>query len=457
MPVLKVSVSGVRGIWPDSLNLSSIFEYVKAFGYYLKKRNGKKVIIGRDARITGKMISNLVSSILNAMGIDVIDCGIVPTPTVLYGVRKMNLDGGIVITASHNPIEWNALKFVKKSGLFTGEADMEEINNNLELKLEEVSYNKIGLYEEDNTVSRSHIDAVLENCDSSAIKNKHFRVVLDPVNSAGSKITQNLLNELNCDVKVVNGEMNGNFGRGTEPTVENLKHLSGIIRDYRADIGFAQDPDADRLVLIDEKGIVLSEEYTLALALENILSKEKGDVVINLSTSNLSEFISEKYGRKCYRTKVGEANVVEGIMKYGAAAGGEGNGGVIYPRINCARDSLAGIAMVLELMAVRGKKLSELIMDMPSYLMIKEKIELKGSIDLQKAMNKLVDQFKGTEINNLDGIRLDWNINGHPVWIHLRSSNTEPVIRIIGEILFKTADDKNQLNEIFNKIKNIFA
>ncbi len=446
MSELKVSVSGIRGIWADSLTLESLKDYTQAFGKYILKRGGKKILMGRDARPTGSLISGYTASILNAMGIDVLDCGIVPTPTVLFGIRKLGLDGGLIITASHNPVEWNALKFVKKNGTFTGEADVEEIKSYLTDYIKEASYNQIGSNLKEDSVAGLHIDEIIKNINVSAIQKKSFKVVLDPVNSAGSLIGRNLLERLGCHVVVVNGEMTGRFERGAEPTPVNLKHLENIIRENKANIGFAQDPDADRLVVIDETRRVLSEEYTLALAVENVLSKTKGDIVINLSTSMLSEEIAKRHGCRCYRTKVGEANVVEGIEIHKALIGGEGNGGVIYPRINMARDSLVGMALILELMAETGKKLSEILAAFPAFIMVKEKYDFKG--DFEELFKNLKKELSNSIINELDGIRFDWDENGIPVWVHIRASNTEPVIRVIGE-----SSDKNLLEDVLKRIR----
>lgn len=433
MSELKVSVSGIRGIWGDSLTLQSLMDYTKAFGLYLIENKGKKVLLGRDARPTGELISVYTASILNAMGLDVTDIGIVPTPTVLYGVREFGFDGGLIITASHNPIEWNALKFVKKGGVFTGEQDVEKIKGFLNKPFLEASYGSIGKLNIDKTIADKHCDLVLSKVNTKLIQTKKYTVVLDPVNSAGSVITQKLLESLGCKVIMVNGAITGRFERGTEPTPANLKHLESIVKENKADIAFAQDPDADRLVVVNSEGKVLSEETTLALAVMNVLGKQKGDVVINLSTSMVHEHLAQKAGVKCYRTKVGEANVVEGIVKHKALIGGEGNGGVIYPAINCARDSLAGIGLILELMAETGNSLTELTAALPEYTMVKEKFDFKG--DLVALIGKIKGEFPLANINEQDGLRLDWKENGTPVWIHVRASNTEPVVRVIGESL----------------------
>lgn len=450
MSDLKVSVSGIRGIWGESLTLPVLFDYTQAFGKFVLKRNGKKVLMGRDARPTGQMIVQYTASILNAMGLDVADAGIVPTPTVLFGVRNMGYDAGIIITASHNPVEWNALKFVKDDGTFTGERDVEEILKNLADPSGEASYDRIGTYRTDEQVIQAHIEKVIANISANDIRKRKFRVVLDPVNSAGSVITQKLLADLGCEVKVVNGDITGRFERGTEPTPKNLTHLEKVIREHRADAGFAQDPDADRLVLIDENGRVLSEEWTLALAVEDVLSRKKGDTVANVSTSMTVASVTEKHGGKHFHTKVGEANVSEGIVKHKAVIGGEGNGGVIYPAINIARDSLVGIGLVLELMAGTGKKLSELADGLPKFTMIKEKFDFKG--DLKKLYQELKKAFPGSVPDEQDGLRLDWKESGTPVWVHVRPSNTEPVVRAIGE-----AADPEKLKIAMDKIRELVS
>ena len=448
MSELKVSVSGIRGIWGDSLTLESIFLYISAFGEFLRANGEKTVLLGRDARPTGKLIAFYAASILNAMGFDVTDCGIVPTPTVLFGVRKRNMGGGIIITASHNPIEWNALKFVKRGGVFTGRDDVEKIKAFLGKKFQESPYNKIGKFVIDDKISDLHIEEVMKNLDCELIRKKNFKVLFDPVNSAGSLIGQWILVKLGCNVKSIHSEITGSFERGTEPTPENLKHISEASRSFGADVSFCLDPDADRLVVADEEGKVLSEEMTLALAVENVLSRnkdKKGDVVINMSTSRMVEDIAQKYKVKCFRSRVGEANVVEEIQARGALIGGEGNGGVIYPKINIARDSLVGMGLILELMARTGKKLTELVKELPKYEMRKDKFDFSG--DLSAFLERIKAAFPGAKANELDGLRLDWQEGSDSIWLHIRSSNTEPVVRVIGE-----APDRTTLNKAFDKV-----
>jgi len=431
MTGLKISVSGIRGIWGESLNIESLSGFIKAFVIFLKNRNCSGILIGRDARPTGAVISSLVVGIMNAFGIDVLDCGIIPTPTVLFGVRKLMLGGGIIISASHNPIEWNALKFVIRDGIFPGEEEIKLINSYIGMDIRESPYDRIGRNKKNKTVEEMHINAILNNISVSAIKDMHFRIVLDPVNSAGCRIGQKLLEKLGCEVRLVNGEINGSFGRGPEPIPSNLVHMTPAVREFNADAGFAMDPDADRLVLVDEKGAVLSEEMTFALCADHVLSLKRGDIVTNYSTSMLSDWIAGKYGVHCYRTKVGEANVTAGIFNHKAVIGGEGNGGIIYPAINPARDSLAGMALILEMMAKRNKHLSELTYELPHYFMLKEKIETPLTAEI--IFGRIKKEFPNAVIDDTDGIRLDWDEKGARIWIHIRPSNTEPVFRIIGE------------------------
>lgn len=440
MSELKVSVSGIRGIWNQSLTLSLLSDYTQAFGRYVLEQSGKRVLLGRDARTTGALISSYCASILNAMGMDVDDAGIVPTPTVLYGVRQ-GYDAGLIITASHNPPEWNALKFVKKGGFFTGEKDLAVILKHLGKTVPAAQFNKVGNTGSAPGVMDQHIKAVIESVDAEAIRKKKYRVVLDPVNSAGAVITERLLKGLGCEVKLINGTVDGTFGRGTEPTPENLKHLAAVIKEFKADAAFAQDPDADRLVVADETGRVLSEENTLSLALLAAMPRHKNAaVVVNLSTSQANGDIAARFGGRLIRSKVGEANVVEKIHETGAAIGGEGNGGVIYPAVNTARDSLVGAALTLELMALTGKTLSQCAQDIPAYVMRKEKYDFKGSLDA--LFEKLLAAFPGAGINREDGLWLGF-ADG---WLHVRASNTEPIVRLIAE-----AKEESVLDERMKK------
>jgi phosphomannomutase len=431
---LKVSVSGIRGIWGESLTLDVLASYTKAFGMFLlseKASSRPSVLIGRDGRNTGPLISSYVASILNALGIDVYDAGLVPTPSIILGTREQHFDGGIIITASHNPIEWNALKFVTRQGTFTTEKELQALLGFLNQPFSHAQWNRVGKTVPAPEIADLHIQKVLSTVDSDTIRLQHFTVVIDPVNSAGGPITTRLLEQLECKVIGVNTELTGSFSRVAEPTPANLSHLPDIILRNKAHVGFAQDPDADRLVLIDEKGTILSEELTLAIAINHVLTKTPGPIVVNLSTSLVNELIAERYHQQCFYTKVGEANVVEGIKQHHAIIGGEGNGGVIYPAANLGRDSLVGIALTLEAMATTGKTLSQLVQDFPRLFSIKKKFE--GTLSLEKTLPLLQKAYPNGRFSTLDGIRLDQSENNNRLWIHIRASNTEPVVRLIGE------------------------
>jgi len=450
---LKVSVSGIRGIWGESLTLDVLRAYTEAFGRWLLARAGGRrvrVLLGRDGRKTGPLIAAYVSSLLNAMGIDVLDAGLIPTPSMLFGVREWDLDGGIIITASHNPIEWNALKFVVRGGTFTTESDLREILALMDQPLVSASWREIGRTEPTSALMQAHLERVLSIVDREAIRGKHYTVILDPVNSAGGPITTALLEALGCRVVGVNTEITGEFGRVAEPTPASLSHLPELIRLHRADVAFAQDPDADRLVIADEQGRILSEEWTLAIAVRHVLKRTPGPVVVNLSTSLINEIFASQAGQPCFYTRVGEANVVEGIRTHQAVIGGEGNGGVIYPRANLGRDSLVGIALTLEAMAVSGQSLSALVADFPTLYSVKEK--LASTMDMGELSRRFSDLFPDGKISTLDGVRVDLARGNHRLWVHVRSSNTEPITRLIGE-----STDRDWLRETISHIKTLFA
>ena len=351
---------------------------------------------------------------------------------MLLLVKKLNFDAGVMITASHNPIEYNGIKFIVPGGRLTNAKETAEIQRLYEgLTSEEKTIQGHPLDEPtlDNKEFRKiHIDEILKNIDADLIRNKNFKVALDPINSGGSLITQELLKELNCEVQVINGEMTGLFAHRPEPLPENLTETAEFVKNGAVDVGFVQDPDADRLLVIDETGSIIGEEKTLVLAIKNVLAKEPGDIVINLSTSSMSEVVAQEFGRKTYRTKIGEANVVQKILEVGAPIGGEGSSGAIYPKVNTARDSLVGIALILELMARENKKISELADSLPKFYMCKENIHFEGS--LAALYPKLKAAFQNSSVNESDGVRFDFEDQS---WIHIRPSNTEPLVRIFGE------------------------
>ena len=461
----KLSVTGYRAIWGKDLNEQIAFEYALSFAkmiagspsVYNDGRKIKKILIGRDARQSGPMIHASVQAALEKEDLEVTYAGILPTPSMLLLVKKLNFDGGVMITASHNPIEYNGVKFIVPGGRLTNAEETAVIQKNYNSLTEQEKVLNIETLkilddtktenQTDNSVFRRvHIDEILKNIDVELIKSKHFRVALDPVNSGGSLITQELLKELGCTVHVINSEMTGLFAHRPEPLPENLGQIARATKESGSDIGFAQDPDADRLVVVNEHGVVISEEMTLVLAIKNVLSKESGDIVINLSTSRMGEDLAESMGRKVYRTKIGEANVVQKLLEAGAPIGGEGSSGAIYPRINTARDSLVGISLVLELLARENKTVSELADSLPKYFMKKENFRV--SMDLVSIYAKLKEKFKDAKINELDGIKFDFEDKS---WIHIRPSNTEPLARVFGE-----AKTQDRIDTLFREAKLTF-
>ncbi len=445
----RFTVSGFRGIWGEDLNEQIAFEYAAAFGKLLKKNGAKKIIIGRDARKTGPKIFSAMREALQKEGLETEYAGILPTPTLLFLVKKLSLDGGIMITASHNPKEYNGFKFVWGDGFFIGEEkirELEETKREVGIKyFGEENQTKV---EADNKKYREkHIGEILKNVDVDSIRKKKFKVALDPINSAGSIIAQELLKELGCEIHVINAEQNGEFSHEPEPLVKNLTEIGEAVKVSGANIGFALDPDADRLVTVNELGEVLSEEYTLAFCVLDVLKVKarKTDIAVNMSTSRLSEDIAEKYGQRVVRTKVGELNVTKKMLELNLALSGEGNGGVIFPEVNATRDSLVGIAFVLELLAKEDKTVSEIANSLPKYFMRKEKIALNQ--DLSVLYQRMKETFgDAKEVNELDGIRFDFIDKS---WIHVRPSNTEPAVRIIGE-----AESEERFNELLKKVES---
>lgn len=438
----KLTVSGYRGIWGETLTVDIAHDLAHAFASFVITRGGKRILLGRDARQSGPTIVDAVAAALSARGLDVVIGGLLPTPTVLFLVRDQGFDGAIIVTASHNPTEYNGLKLVTSRGMFTNEADVSEIKNYLEEQNYKHSEN-IGTIETNEALGKKHVEHILKHVDVETIQSKKFKVVLDPINSAGCMLTPILLEKLGCEVTIINGTPDGNFAHMPEPLAVNLTTLGDTVRTANADIGFAQDPDADRLVLADETGSIVFEEYTLALAVQSVLAKTPGDVVINLSTSKTSEMIAEKYGKKTFRSKVGESNVVEEIIKRNAVIGGEGSGGVIYPTINPCRDSLTGIAIILELLAKENKSLSTLVAELPHFEMVKDKFPFTG--DLSVVYEKIKIRFPDAVQDTQDGLRLDFEDTS---WINIRPSNTEPIVRIMGE-----AKTKERIQELVTNLK----
>jgi phosphomannomutase len=372
---------------------------------------------------------------------EVIDIGIAPTPTLIFLIKNMGYDGGIMISASHNPPEYNGIKFLTKNAMYANRGELEEIKK----CLGNIPENKDGgdiLIEE--KLGDKHIDHILENIDVNTIKNKKLKVVIDTINGAGYKLGPMLLEKLGCEVVVINGEPNGNFAHMPEPLPENLVSLGEKVKEVSADIGFAQDPDADRLVMCNEEGVVVFEEYMLSVCIKGVLSKTPGDIVTNLSTSNTNEDLVNAFGYKNIRSKVGEGNVSESIIANNAVIGGEGSGGVIYPKINLCRDSLTGMALILEYMASSDKKISEVVSELPKYEFVKTKMPFEGS--LNEKVEDIVKLFPDGKVDRQDGIRIDFPDRS---WVQIRESNTEPIIRIWSE-----AKTKERALELVENIKS---
>jgi phosphomannomutase len=353
----KFAISGLRGVWGDTLTEDIARVHIEAYALFLQKHGANKVILGRDSRKSGPIIKDIATDILVEAGFEVVDVGIVPTPTLIFLLRTIPADGGIMISASHNPPEYNGIKLFNSKAFYIDEEELAEIKSYVG-SIPEAKAG--GSTKEDSSLDGKHVEHVLKNVDVDLIRSRKFKVVIDTINGAGYKLGPMLLDMLGCDVTVINGVPDGNFAHMPEPLAENLTGLAEKVREVSADIGFAEDPDADRLVLCDDKGVIIFEEYTLALAIKSVLQETPGDIVINISSSNTNQDLVQAVGHKVYRTKVGEGNVVKGIIEHNAVIGGEGSGGVIYPKMNLCRDSISGMALILESLAKSSKTISEI-------------------------------------------------------------------------------------------------
>lgn len=445
MDKLKISISGVRGIVGETLTPEVVLDFARAFGTYIKSG---RIVVARDTRPSGEEFKESIICGLLEAGCEIIDIGIAPTPTALLMVKELNAAGGIIITASHNPSRWNGLKFISSCGIFLKKAQVEEFLDIwrrkkfiLITKDKKTDIERIDIQD----VARRHIDKIISYVNPDIIRTKQFTVALDSCNGAGAIITPKLLEELGCKVIRINTESDGLFPHVPEPVPENLKQLCDVIRTKGADIGFAQDPDADRLAIVSEKGECIGEEYTLALACQFVLKKKRGVVVTNLSTTKAIDDIAMQFNSKVIRTKIGEINVVEKMKENNAVVGGEGNGGVIIPEVIYGRDSLCGIAVILEHLAESGLTISDLTATIPEYKMVKTKLEYPFD-KVSELLEKIKDKYKGSPINSEDGVK----INLGDSWVHIRPSNTEPVVRIIAEA--KTRQEAEQLCESVKKL-----
>ncbi len=447
---LIISISGMRGIIGENLTPAIAAEYAAAFGTYLKNTAGGKglsVCVGRDSRPSGQMITSAVSAGLMSVGIRVIELGIVTTPGVGVMVVNLGSAGGIIITASHNPIEYNGIKLLLGDGI-APPADVATKIRQIYFD-KKISYSdspSCGKFELCENTDPVHIEKVLGIVEPEKIKDKCFKVVLDSVNGAGGRAGKKLLDELGCRVVTMNYEPTGFFAHKPEPTKENLVSLCDEVKKCGAEIGFAQDPDADRLAIVDENGIYIGEEYTLALAAMYMFATNKGGrSAANLSTSRMIDDVAAKAGGTVIRTPVGEANVANAMIKNNCVIGGEGNGGVIDLRVGPIRNSLVAMAMVLELMAETGKTISQLVDELPHYCMIKDKFEADAKL-ASKMLAEVKKEFKDAKFNDADGYRFDF-ADG---WLHLRTSNTEPIMRAIAE-----ARDESKAREYIAAVEKI--
>ena len=448
---LIISISGMRGIVGENLTSSVATDYGRAFGTFLKSKYAGKqqklsVCIGRDSRPSGQMLKSAVTAGLCDGGVNVIDLGLAITPGVGVMVKHLQCSGGVIITASHNPVQYNGIKLLLSNGVAPPADEAEKIRQHFFGKhftlADSPDRGKVTSNKQTDT---AHIAKVLAVVDKKVIAARKFNVVLDSVNGAGGLVTKKLLAELGCEVIAINDEPTGLFAHTPEPIAENLTGLCRVVKEEKAEIGFAQDPDADRLAIVDEAGNCIGEEYTLALAAKYIFSKKTGRAATNLSTSRMIDDIAERAAGQVIRTAVGEANIAAAMLEHNCIIGGEGNGGVIDLRVGPIRDSLVAIGLVLQLMAETGKTVSQLVREIGGYYMIKDKFVANKSQALQ-ILDSAKKLFADARLNTTDGCRFDFSDG----WLHLRTSNTEPVMRVIVE-----AKDKNTAQEYIIEVLKI--
>ena len=460
MALIK-SISGIRGtiggMQGEGLSPIDVVKFTSAFATFLKNNSSKEklqLVVGRDARISGQMVDSLVVGTLLGMGIDVIETGLSTTPTVEVTVVDKAADGGIIITASHNPMQWNALKLLNAKGEFINAEE-----GNVVLKLAETmnidfaKVEELGKYITDFTTIDSHIQKVvnLPLVDVNAIKSAGFKVAVDAVNSTGGIAIPRLLNALGVtDVVELNCDPTGKFAHNPEPLVENLTEISKVVKENNCNLGIVVDPDVDRLALICEDGKMFGEEYTLVAVADYVLSNQKGNTVSNMSSTRALRDVTEGYGCSYSASAVGEVNVVEMMKATNAIIGGEGNGGVIYPELHYGRDALVGVALFLTLLAKKNCIMSELRKTYPNYIISKNKIELTPDIDVDNVLKSMAEKYKNQPVNTIDGVKIEFGNE----WVHLRKSNTEPIIRIYSES--QTEEKANELaQKIINDIKSL--
>ena len=458
MTLIK-SISGIRGtiggVEGNSLTPIDIVKFTSAYARFIldQKLESKTIVIGRDARISGIMVSNIVSGTLIGCGFDVLDIGLTTTPTVEVAVDEINAAGGIILTASHNPKEWNALKLLNNKGEFISAKDGEMIldystKNDFKFSL----IDNIGKYKYDNSLNDTHIEKVLnlDLVNIDLIKSKKYKVVLDAVNSTGGTIIPKLLKKLGVECIELYCNPNGDFPHNPEPLPENLKDISNLVIKEKADFGIVVDPDVDRLAFVCEDGTMFGEEYTLVSVADFVLSKLGGNAVSNLSSTRALSDVTVKYGGKYFASAVGEVNVVEKMKEKSAVIGGEGNGGIIFPALHYGRDALVGIALFLTYLSEKDLAISKLRSTYTNYFISKNKIQLTNSKDISSIISELAKKYNKEKINLVDGLKIDFDEG----WIHLRKSNTEPIIRIYSESLSKEKAD-NLASMFIKEIKSL--
>jgi phosphomannomutase len=451
------SISGIRGTIGgkpgEGLSPLDVVKFTAAYGTWLTQQTeNRKVVIGRDGRISGEMVKNLVVSTLNGLGIDVVDLGLSTTPTVELAVTMENAAGGIILTASHNPKEWNALKLLNSKGEFISGEDgaiLLDIAEREDFNFADVT--KLGTYTVDDSYLQKHIDLVVNYplVDVAAIKERNFKVVVDAVNSTGAIFVPPLLKALGVEeVEVLFSEVNGKFSHNPEPLAENLTALSNEVNKSNADLGIAVDPDVDRLCFVCEDGSMFGEEYTLVAVADYVLSKRKGNTVSNMSSTQALKDVTLKHGGQYTPSAVGEVNVVKKMKDTNAVIGGEGNGGIIVPDLHYGRDALIGIGLFLSHLAYSKKSIKALRNSYPDYFISKNKIELDKGVDVKTIFEKIKGKYKNQPLNTEDGLKIEFDKD----WVHLRTSNTEPIIRIYAESQNETTAD-NIAKRIMHDIK----
>ena len=452
MTLIK-SISGIRGTvgGPEGENLTppDVVKFTTAYARLMTRRNaGKKltIVVGRDARISGELVADLVEGTLLACGADVINVGLCTTPGTEMAVIAKQADGGIIITASHNPRQWNALKLLNSDGEFLSDAEGKELLAMAEeCDFDYPSVDGIGHVVSREDFNDEHIRRVLALplVDVEAVRKRRFKVVVDAVNSVGGIVMPRLLRELGCEVVELNCEPTGEFAHNPEPLPENLTAIAEAIVREKADLGIVVDPDVDRLAFVSEDGSMFVEEYTLVAVADYVLSRKAGNTVSNLSSSRALRDVTQRYGGSYFASAVGEVNVVAKMKEVGAVIGGEGNGGVIYPELHYGRDALVGTALFLTFLAKKGMTMTQLRATYPSYFSSKNKIQLTPAIDVDKVLREIKERYSNEQVNDIDGVKIDFAEN----WVHLRKSNTEPIIRVYTEA--KSMEEADALAQRF--------